>query len=127
MKIRHSVVTGNYLAAEEIQNQNWQYFIERVVEVCKSKEEIKPNEEFLLTTVENTTIAKKAYETLYNIASTNFSLTINKISVDKQSQIKEDLLSKNFWWEHALTDLDSWIAFYYDFEDFLALIFLQTF
>ena len=127
MKIRHSVVTGNYLAAEEIQNQNWQYFIERVVEVCKSKEEIKPNEEFLLTTVENTTIAKKAYETLYNIASTNFSLTINKISVDKQNQIKEDLLSKNFWWEHALTDLDSWIAFYYDFEDFLALIFLQTF
>ena len=46
MKIRHSVVTGNYLAAEEIQNQNWQYFIERVIEVCRSKEEIKPNEDF---------------------------------------------------------------------------------
>ena len=118
IKNRHSVVTDNYLAAEEIQNQNWQYFIERVIEVCKSKEEIKPNEEFLLTTVENTTIAKKAYETFYNIASTNFNLTINKISVDQQNQIKEDLLSKNFWWEHALTNLDSWIAFYYDFGRF---------
>ena len=38
LKIRHSVVTDNYLTAEEIQNQNWQYFIERVIEVCKSKE-----------------------------------------------------------------------------------------
>ena len=30
MKVRHSVVTDNYIAAEEIQNQNWQYFIQRV-------------------------------------------------------------------------------------------------
>ena len=37
IKIRHSVVTDNYLAVEEIQNQNWQYFIERIIEVCKSK------------------------------------------------------------------------------------------
>ena len=71
-----------------------------------------------MTTVENTTIAKKAYETFYNIASTNFNLTINKIPVDKQNQIKEDLLSKNFWWEHALTNLDSCIVFYYDFGRF---------
>ena len=85
IKIRHGVVTDNYLAAEEIQNQIWQYFIARVIEVCKSKEEIKPNEELLLTTAENTTMAKKAYETFYNIASTNFNLTINKISVDEQN------------------------------------------
>ena len=58
IKIRHSTVTDNYLAGEEIQNQNWQYFIERTIEACKSKEEIKPGEEFLLTTVENTTILK---------------------------------------------------------------------
>ena len=30
MKIRHSKVTDDYLAGEEIQNQNWQYFIERL-------------------------------------------------------------------------------------------------
>ena len=36
-KIKHSKVTYDYIAAEEIQNQNWQYFIERVIEVCKSK------------------------------------------------------------------------------------------
>ena len=68
MKRRHTTVTDNYLAAEEIQNQNWQYCIERTIEACESKEEIKPGEEFLLTAVENTTIAKKSYETFYNIA-----------------------------------------------------------
>ena len=75
IKVRHSVVTDNYLAGEEIQNQNWQYFIERVIEVCKSKEAnstIKPTEEFLLTTLQNVTVAKKAYETFYNIVARNF-------------------------------------------------------
>ena len=37
IKIRHSKVTDDYLAAEEIQHQNWQYSIEQVIEVCKSK------------------------------------------------------------------------------------------
>ena len=32
------MVTDNYIAAEEIQHQNWQNFIERVLEVCHSKE-----------------------------------------------------------------------------------------
>ena len=32
IKIRHRLVTDNYLAVEEIQNQDWQYFIERVLE-----------------------------------------------------------------------------------------------
>ena len=60
IKIRHSKVTDDYIASEEIQNQNWQYFIERVIELCKSKEigkTIKKSEDFLLTTVENVTIA----------------------------------------------------------------------
>ena len=63
IKIRHSVVTDNYLATEEMQQQNWQYFIKRVVEVSKSKEAnstIKPTEAFLLTILENVTVAKKS-------------------------------------------------------------------
>ena len=36
--VKHSIVTDDYVAAEEIQNQNWQYFIEQVLEVCKDKE-----------------------------------------------------------------------------------------
>ena len=122
IKIRHSVVTDNYLAAEEVQSQNWQYLIERVIEVCKSKEavtSIEPTEQFLLTTVENVTIAKKTYNIFFNIIQRNFNLTIRKISVDEQNRIKEDLLSKNYWWEHALTDLDLGLPFLIILEDFL--------
>ena len=121
IKIRHSVATDNYLAAEEIQNQNWQYFIERVIEVCKSKEAgstIRPTEDFLLTTVENVTFAKKAYQTFYNVVARNFNSAISKISVDKEKKIKGDTLSKNFWWKDAMNELDSWIAFYYHFVRF---------
>ena len=70
IKVKHSLVTDNYIAAEETQNQNWQYFIERIIEVCKSKEvgsSIEPTENFLLTTVENVTLTKKSYETFYNL------------------------------------------------------------
>ena len=42
---------------------------------------------------------------------------ILKLSVDKK-KIKEDLKSKKFWWKDCLTDLDSWIAFYYQYGRF---------
>ena len=89
IKIRHSVVTDNYLAAEEIQNQNWQYFVERVIEVCKSKEAnsaIKPTEKSLLTTLENVTVAKKAYKTFYNVVARNFYSKMSKVSIDEQKK-----------------------------------------
>ena len=68
--VKHGGVTDDYIAAEEIQNQNWQYFIEQVLEVCKDKEigrTIRKSQDFLLDTVENVTLAKKSYETFYNI------------------------------------------------------------
>ena len=98
MKIRHSKVTDDYLAAEEIQNQNWQYFIERVIEVCKSKEiasNIKKSEDFLLTTVENVTLAKKSYESFYNIVERNFCSTMQQSSVDEQNEINNDFIREN--------------------------------
>ena len=47
IKIRHSQVTDDYLAAEEIQNQDWQYFIERILEVSKDRNKIQSKEKFL--------------------------------------------------------------------------------
>ena len=35
-KIRHSVVTDDYIALDRIQNKNWQYLIESILEICKS-------------------------------------------------------------------------------------------
>ena len=91
--IKHSVVTDDYIAAEEIQNQNWQYFIEQVLEVFKDKEigkTIRKSQDFLLDTVENVTVAKKSYETFYNIIEQNFYSAMEKISLDEYDIIKED-------------------------------------
>ena len=114
--IKHSKVTDDYIAAEEIQNQNWQYFIERVIEVCKSKEigsTIRKSEDFLLNTVENVTIAKKSYETFYNVVARNFYSTMNKLPIDERDKIKDDFLRENFWAENVVTELDCWISFYF--------------
>ena len=91
IKIRHTLVTDNYLAAEEIQNQDWEYFIECVIEVCKfNNPSIRPDEEFLLSTIENDTIAKWVYTMIYNVIAINFSLTISKLSVDERKDINDD-------------------------------------
>ena len=115
--IKHSKVIDDYIAAEEIQNQNWQCFIERVLEVCKAKEvgsTIKQSEDFLLTTVENVTIAKKSYQTFYNIIERNLYSTMEKLSIDELDKIKKDFLRENFWAENVVIDLDCWIAFYFN-------------
>ena len=62
-KVKHSVQTGHYIATEENQNQNWQYFVESVLEVCRAQEIgktiRKPQENLLIDTDENITIAKQ--------------------------------------------------------------------
>ena len=114
MKIRHSLVTDNYLAAEEIQNQDLEYFIERVVEIYKfNNPTIRPDEEFLLSTVENVTVAKGVYTMIFNTIARNFNLAISNLSYCKKKDIGDDFLSKNFSYEDSLTNLDAWISFYY--------------
>ena len=115
-KIKHSIVTDGYIAAADIQNQNWQYFIERVIEVCKSKEigsTIRKSEDFVLNTVENVAIAKESYETFYNVVAIKFYSTMNKLPIDERDKIKDDFLRESFWAENVVTELDCWISFYF--------------
>ena len=44
-------------------------------------------------------MAKKSYETFYNIVERNFFSTMQQLSVDEQTEIKDDFLRENFWWE----------------------------
>ena len=64
------------LAAEEIQSQDCQYFIERILEVSKDPNKIQSKEKFLQNTMENVTIAKKIYKMIFNTVATNFNLMI---------------------------------------------------
>ena len=122
--IKHSKVTDDYVAAEEIQNQNWQYFIEWVLEVCKAKEvgsTIKESQEFLITTVENVTIAKISYQTFYIIIERNLYLTMEKLSIDEHDKINEDILRENFWAKMLLQIWFVELHFTLNMEDFQVL------
>ena len=59
IKIRHSQVVDNYLAAEEIQNQDWQFFVEHILEVSSSPNAIQSGEKILITTIEMLQLQKE--------------------------------------------------------------------
>ena len=123
IKIRHSLVTDNYLAAEEIQNQDWQYFIERVLEVCKFNDAnlVKLGEKFLLSTIENVTVAKSVYMMIFDTVSRNFNLTINDLSYGRIKDISDDFSIKNYSYRDSLTNLNDWISYHYLYGKFPGL------
>ena len=56
---------------------------------------------------------------VYNVVARNCYSTIKKMSVDKKNkETKEDLIIKNFQQKDCLTNLDSWIACYYQYGRF---------
>ena len=65
-KIRHSVVTQDYIAAEQIQDKNWKYFVESLLSFSQNATDKEYQKSFLLDTQENVLILKKTYEKLYN-------------------------------------------------------------
>ena len=78
-KVKHSVVTVDYVAIEKIQSQNWQYFVESVLDACRANnvgEKINIKQaQLLMNNAENITICKKTYQTLYNQVAQNLSFT----------------------------------------------------
>ena len=62
-KVKHSVVTGDYIAIEKIQSQNWQYFVQSVLEACGRKNSgetvYRRQSKLIKASIENVTIAKK--------------------------------------------------------------------
>ena len=116
-KVKHSVVTDNNIAAEEIQNQNWQYFNESVLEVCRAqkigKTIRKPQANLLVYAAENITIAEKTYQSLYKYLDQSIYLTIENLSSEEFAKIKDDFNRENFWAKRVVHELDCWIAFFF--------------
>ena len=114
-KVKHSVVTDNSIATEEIQNQNWQYFVEPVLDVFKKNDIGKtirqPQAQLLLDTVENVVICKKIYQSLYKYLEQNLYFTVENLPAEEYSEIKDDLTRENYWSKYAPFMLDCWINF----------------
>ena len=111
-QIKHPTVTQDYIAAEEIQNRNWQYFVESVLKISEKEKNKQPIKRFQLETLENVTIAKKTYENFYNSVDKSLFLTLNKLPFEDKEKINDDFVRENFDLNDLQT-LDSWVAFYY--------------
>ena len=118
IKIRHSQLTDDFLAAAEIQNQDWQYFIERILELSIQPNSINPRETFLKNTIENITVAKKVYKMLFDTIANNFNLIIPDLGEGKIQDISEHFYLKNYPYSESITDLNDWVSFYYDYGKF---------
>ena len=111
-KIKHSVVTQYYIAAEQIQDKNWKYFVESLLSFSQNATDKEYQKSFLLDTQENLVILKKTYEKLYNQISKQFNTTLNKMPFDLFKEIEDDFIRENYGVED-LTNLDNWVSFYF--------------
>ena len=68
---------------KKIQNQNWQYYVESVLDVCRAnsvgEKIMQAQAQILMGSVENVTICKKTYQSLYNQVAKNLSFTITNL------------------------------------------------
>ena len=111
-KIKHSVVTQDYIAAEQIQDKNWKYFVESLLSFSQNATDKEYQKSFLLDTQENLVILKKTYEKLYNQISKQFNTTLNKMPFDLFKEIKDDFMRENYG-VNDLTNPDNWVSFYF--------------
>ena len=118
IKIRHSQLTDDYLAASEIQNQDWQYFIERILELSTQPNSINPQETMLKNTIENITVAKEIYKMTFDTIANNFNLIIPDLSAEKIQDISEHFYLKKYSYSESVTNLKDWVSFYYDYGKF---------
>ena len=88
-QIRHSIVTDYYFTTEEVQSQNWQYFVESVLDACSAngigkKIDVK-QVQLIKNSAENITICKTAYQSFYNQVAQNLNFTISNLTADEMS------------------------------------------
>ena len=113
-KIKDSTITDDFIAAEEIQNQNWQHYIEQVIEFCPNKKIGKtirtPKSNLLFETVINITEAKQSYNTFYNTVAQSFHLTIEKLLFEEKEKIR-DVEREKFFAENLIQELLGFFLF----------------
>ena len=108
-KIKHSTVTDDFIAAEEIQNQNWQHYIEQVIEFCHNKEMGKT-----IRTPQSNLLFDTLINIFYNTVAQSFHLTVEKLPFEEKEKTKEDFERENFSAENLIQDLDHWVSFLFD-------------
>ena len=109
-KVKHSTVTQDYIAAEQIQDKNWKYFVESLLSFSEKATDTSQN--FLLDTQENLLILTKTHDELYDQIAKNFNTILGKMPFDLYSEIENDFLRESYEIEDV-KNLDNWVSFYF--------------
>ena len=119
--VRHNTTSSDDLAIKIIESQNWQYFIERILEACQSKniddnldrsnvKELK----IIKNSVQNITICKQFYEHTYNEIARYFSDMIRQLPPNELKEIDCDLINHHYYinFKSNLNDLEILYTFF---------------
>ena len=109
---KHTVVTEDFIAAEQIQDRNWKYLVDKLLLFSENAINSSEKENFLLDTKENLLILKKTHDQLYNQIAKNFNEMLKKMPFDLYSEIENDFLRENYE-INDVKNLDSWVSFYF--------------
>ena len=110
--VKHAIVTEDFIAAEQIQDRNWKYLVDKLLLFSENAINSSEKENFLLDTKENLLILKKTHDQLYNQIAKNFYEMLNKMPFDLYSEIENDFLRENYE-INDVKNLDSWVSFYF--------------
>ena len=91
-------MTDNETALEILQSKNWQYFIERTLELCQTNnggeltQLVSAKEiEIIYNSVENLIICKSLYTNFYNKIASSFSDALRNLPPNELDEIDKDL------------------------------------
>ena len=89
-------------ATEATQNQNWQYFVETLLNGCFEGEnwisfdENYKKSKVITNALQSITICKQTYNRFYEQISSNFEMAINNLPADEKQGINRDLQNLNY-------------------------------
>ena len=99
--IKHSEIISNEIGLETIQNYNWQYFIEKIIDILNNeklleREDFKDDEEFedyliIEKTQQNLKYCKEFYNGVYDDIAYFFQRKIHEIPIETIHEMREDL------------------------------------
>ena len=114
-------MTEDYIAAEQIQDKNWKYFVDSLLSFSQNSTDKAYQKNFLLDSRENLVLLKKTYEDLYSQISKNFTNTLLKTPFNLYKEFEKDFLRENYEMEDV-KKLDSWVSFYFNMGGFLEIV-----
>ena len=104
LPVRHSKISDDEFAIETIQTENWQYFIERILEACQSNR-IGDNidqsgiqeSQLVQRYIKNLAICKQVYQEFYSKIAQYFARMLKMLSSTMITRTDDDLRNRYFF------------------------------